>query len=166
MKARLMTGMLATTMLAASVAPIGCGHFLYPERRGNTHNVDGGVLVMDLLWLLPGIIPGVIALIVDFSSGAIYRGGGGRSAALVSPEGHVAVRLPVSSQPLQLEFRLVTDRRLLAKTTASVGPNIREQSVEIQLGNGLQTSRSETIYLEVASANGTARFPTSLAAAP
>jgi len=165
MKARLISGMLATTLLATAVAPIGCGYYLYPERRGNSSNVDGGTLVMDLLWLLPGIIPGVIALIVDFSSGAAYRSGGGRSAVLMSPKGHVAVRLPVSSQPLQLEIRLVTDRKVLAKKTAMVGPNIRPQSVEIQIGD-VQSHRSEKIYLEVASANGTARFPTTLAVTP
>ena len=166
MKARLISGILAATFLATSASPIGCGYFLYPERRGNSSNVDGGTLVMDLLWLLPGIIPGVIALVVDFSSGAVYRSGGGRSAVLMSPKGQVAVRLPVSSQPLQVEVRLVTERKVLAKKTALVGPNIRPQSVELQIGDRLHSHRNETIYLEVASANGTARFPTALAVIP
>ena len=51
----------------------GCGTILYPERRGTTGGrVDGGVAVMDCLWLLAGIVPGVVFLIVDFSNGAIY----------------------------------------------------------------------------------------------
>lgn len=161
MKTRLMTGILSTALLTTAVAPTGCGYFLHPERRGNTIDVDGGTMVMDLLWLLPGIIPGVIALIVDFSSGAIYRSG----AVLVSPKGHVAVRLPASSQALQLEIRLVTDHAVLAKQTASVGPNIRPQSVEIRLGDE-PSHRSEPMYLEIASAYGTTRFPTSLALTP
>ena len=164
MKARLISGILATTLLATAATPIGCGYFLYPERRGNSTNVDGGTLVMDLLWLLPGILPGVIALVVDFSSGAIYRSGGGRSSVLMSPKGRVAVRLPVSSQPMQVEVRLVTERNVLAKKTAFVGPNIGPQSVELQIGD--PSHRNEAIYLEVASANGTARFPTSLAVTP
>jgi len=54
----------------------GCGTILYPERRGTTGGqVDGGVLVMDCLWLLAGVVPGVVFLIVDFSNGAIYRSG-------------------------------------------------------------------------------------------
>jgi hypothetical protein len=32
------------------------------------------------LWLLPGIIPGVICLVVDFSTGCIYRSGHARRA--------------------------------------------------------------------------------------
>ncbi|HEY5945109.1 MAG TPA: hypothetical protein VIV40_06445 [Kofleriaceae bacterium] len=154
---------MATTLLATAAAPIGCGYFLYPERRGNTTNVDGGTLVMDLLWLLPGIIPGVIALVVDFTSGAAYRSGGGRSAVLMSPKGQVAVRLPASTQPMKVEVRLVTDHKVLAKKTAMVGPNIAAQSVALQIGDGVQAHRNEAIYLEVASANGTARFPTALA---
>lgn len=162
MRPRLVSGLLTTTLLATT--PLGCGYFLHPERRGNSSNVDAGTLVMDLLWLLPGIIPGVIALAVDFSSGAVYRNGGGtRSAVLISPKGHVAVRLPVSAQPLQVEVRLVTERKVLAKKTALVGPDIGPQSVELQLGEALRSHRDEAIYLEVASANGTARFPASLA---
>lgn len=160
MKSRFLGGILITTFLATAAVPAGCGYFLYPERRGNSSDVDGGTLVMDLLWLLPGIIPGVIALVVDFSSGAIYTRGGGRSVAVISPEGNVAVRLPVSAQPLQLEIRLVTKREVLAKKTAAVGPNIRAQSVELQLGP--HTRRNEAIYLELASAHGTTRFPTPL----
>ena len=59
--------------LAASIAAAGCAYTFHPERRGNRGGeVAGGPLVGDLLWLIPGIIPGVVFLIVDFSSGAIY----------------------------------------------------------------------------------------------
>jgi hypothetical protein len=163
MQNRLASGIVAATLLTTAVAPTGCGYFLYPERRGNTSNVDGGTLVMDLLWLLPGIVPGVVALIVDFSSGAIYRDGGGRYAVVMSPDGRVAVRLPATSKPTQLEFRLVTaDHRILAKKTALVGPTSRGESLELRIGDAMRPGRNETIYLEVASANGAARFPTSL----
>lgn len=56
----------------------GCGYLLYPERKGrNGGYIDTGPFIIDLLWLLPGLIPGIICLIVDFSTGCIYRGGGG-----------------------------------------------------------------------------------------
>jgi hypothetical protein len=65
---------------AATVALLGsagCGWVLYPERRGRTGGrIDGLVLIVDLLWLLPGILPGVICLVVDFTTGCIYGGGG------------------------------------------------------------------------------------------
>ena len=163
MKSRWIGGIVATTLLTTAVAPTGCGYFLYPERRGNSGNVDGGVLVMDLLWLLPGIVPGVIALIVDFSSGAIYTGRGGGHAVVMSPKGRVAVRLPAAARPTQLELRLVTsDHRILAKKTVLVGPDTQGKSLELQISDAMRPGRNEAIYLELATATGAARFPTSL----
>jgi hypothetical protein len=74
MRNRSICALLATAMLATAVVPAGgCGYLLHPERRGNHGGtIDGASLVMDLLWLLPGVVPGVVALIVDFSSGAVY----------------------------------------------------------------------------------------------
>jgi hypothetical protein len=55
----------------------GCGWILYPERKGRTGGrIDTPILIIDLLWLLVGIIPGVICLIVDFTTGCIYESGG------------------------------------------------------------------------------------------
>ena len=70
---------IPATLLATAMSTAGCGYILHPERRGNSGpGVDGASLVMDLLWLLPGLVPGVVALIVDFSTGAVYVGGGHR----------------------------------------------------------------------------------------
>jgi hypothetical protein len=50
-----------------------CGTTLYPERRNQeAGRIDLGVALMDGLWLLVGLIPGIIAFAVDFSTGAIY----------------------------------------------------------------------------------------------
>lgn len=58
------------------ILTLQCGYLLYPERKGQTGGqVDAGVLVLDILWFLPGIIPGVVALIVDYSTGCIYKSG-------------------------------------------------------------------------------------------
>jgi hypothetical protein len=63
-------------LLATLALQVGCGTILYPERRGQTSgHVDTGVAVMDGLWCLAFIIPGVVAFIVDFGNGAIYEGG-------------------------------------------------------------------------------------------
>jgi len=60
----------------------GCGSILYPERRGQkAGNIDAGVAVMDGVLLLFFIVPGVIAYVVDFSTGAIYLPGHKRSGA-------------------------------------------------------------------------------------
>jgi len=54
----------------------GCGYLLYPERRGRRSGaLDGLPLLVDILWLLPGLVPGIICLIVDFGTGCIYVGG-------------------------------------------------------------------------------------------
>jgi hypothetical protein len=81
MKTRMVRS-IAAMLFVATLGGSGCGYFLHPERRGNTSNVDAGTLVMDLLWLLPGVVPGVIALVIDFSSGAVYTGHRG---AFISP---------------------------------------------------------------------------------
>jgi len=60
-------------ILALSVQLISCGAILYPERRNQRDGrLDAGVVVLDAVGLLFGIIPGVIAFAVDFSTGAIY----------------------------------------------------------------------------------------------
>ena len=78
-KRSITTKLLAASVIAALSAPVaGCGTILYPERRGQTGgHVDTGVVVMDGLWLLLFIVPGVVAFIVDFSNGTVYEGGHG-----------------------------------------------------------------------------------------
>jgi hypothetical protein len=61
----------------------GCGYFLYPERRGQTTGeIDLPVLILDCVGLFFFVIPGVAALAVDFSSGAIYLPNKKKRAAL------------------------------------------------------------------------------------
>ena len=45
----------------------GCGYLLYPDRRTEplSDRKDATVIVFDCLWLLVGVIPGVVALVVD-----------------------------------------------------------------------------------------------------
>ncbi len=50
-----------------------CGTILYPERRGLRHGrIDPVVVALDGVCLLFFIIPGIIAFVVDFSTGAVY----------------------------------------------------------------------------------------------
>lgn len=113
---------LAAT-LAMTTASLGCGYILHPERRGaRSGTIDGLTLLFDCLWLLVGIVPGVVALVVDFTSGAIYVGGG--RGHLVTPDGHIAIRLPEVKFKTRLELRLVTaDGRLLDRSAAVLSPD-------------------------------------------
>ena len=100
-----------------------CGWLLYPERKGRSGGrIDTFVLIVDLLWLLPGIVPGAVCLAVDFTTGCIYKRG--RSAAR-TPEGGsqpvatnafvwvdgdaVAESADVSSDQLQLRWQSNVD---------------------------------------------------------
>ncbi|MCL4478294.1 MAG: hypothetical protein M1381_04235 [Deltaproteobacteria bacterium] len=72
--------LIAVVLIFMMLSTVNCGFLLYPERRGNRPGViDGTVLVMDCLWLLAGVVPGVVALVVDFTSGSIYFGGHGNT---------------------------------------------------------------------------------------
>ncbi len=61
--------LLATFFLTAS-----CGYLFKPERINKSHSgqLDIGILILDSLGLLLFIIPGAVALAVDFSTGTIY----------------------------------------------------------------------------------------------
>ena len=63
-----------TTLLASLVLQLAaCGTLMYPERRGQkSGEIDVKVAVLDGIGLLFCIIPGVVAYVVDFSTGAIY----------------------------------------------------------------------------------------------
>jgi len=109
--------------LAMTTASFGCGYILHPERRGNRGGtVDGMSLLFDLLWLIPGLIPGIVALIVDFTSGAIYVGG--RRGHVIKRDGQIAIRLPKVESKTSLELRLVTvDGRVLDRSAATLSPD-------------------------------------------
>lgn len=62
-----------------------CGAIFYPERKGNTTNVDPKVAVFDAIGLIFFIIPGVVAYAVDFATGCIYLSKGGSKHAEIIP---------------------------------------------------------------------------------
>jgi hypothetical protein len=68
MKKIFKTRMVSLVVLAAFIiATTGCGYILYPERRHTklSNEIDGKVVLFDCLWLIAGIVPGVVALIID-----------------------------------------------------------------------------------------------------
>ena len=133
-----------STLLAFGASSVGCGYIVYPERRGNSGGtIDGGTLVMDLLWLLPGIVPGVVFLIVDFSSGAMYVNG--RVAMRANSNGNVAIKLKDSDKAKQLTLRIVTaSHQVLDTRVANIGPAIHDQSIELHVG-----PTHEQVFLQI-----------------
>ena len=87
-KSRLMAYVLVGALLAASV---NCGYILYPDRRGKKGGeIDPVVLVLDIAWLIVGVVPGVVALVVDFATGCIYKSG---DTLTMDRGGNMTVRL-------------------------------------------------------------------------
>ena len=65
---------------ASVLSANGCGYLMYPERVGQTDGrVDPAIFVLDAIGLFIGVIPGVVAFAVDFSTGAIYLSPGEKS---------------------------------------------------------------------------------------
>ncbi|MBV8758940.1 MAG: hypothetical protein JO257_16755 [Deltaproteobacteria bacterium] len=130
--------------LAISLAATSCGYILYPERRGQSGGtIDGGTLVMDLLWLLPGIVPGVVFLIVDFTSGAMYVNG--RVAMRADGNHNLAIALKDSPTPRSLDLSVVTkSHKVLDHKLAAVGPAIHGQVVQLHVAD-----THEAIFLRI-----------------
>src|SRR6187402_2306410 len=63
-----LAGLLAPSWLTS------CGALIHPERVGQprTGRLDPSIVLLDGLGLLLFLVPGIIAFIVDFATGAIY----------------------------------------------------------------------------------------------
>ena len=119
MKMNKFRGIALATALFVFSGTVSCGYFLHPERRGNRGgHIDGVTLIFDLLWLIPGIIPGVVALAVDFSSGAIYTGGGRRANKLTKGT-KVIVQRPKVLKKTRFELRVIKGPKKDGEVVAS-----------------------------------------------
>lgn len=60
--------------IAVAIESASCGTVIHPERCGRPHSgaLDPSIVVLDGLGVLVFLIPGVVAFIVDFSTGAIW----------------------------------------------------------------------------------------------
>jgi hypothetical protein len=65
-------GLMLTVALA--VESVSCGTLIHPERCGQprTGVLDPSIIMLDGLGVLVFVVPGVVAFIVDFSTGAVY----------------------------------------------------------------------------------------------
>ena len=82
MRSRVIGGSLAAVLVTQLSA---CGTIFYPDRRGQIEGkVDPVIVALDAIGILFYVIPGLIALGVDFAPGAIYLPGG--QAYSVAPE--------------------------------------------------------------------------------
>jgi hypothetical protein len=62
-----------TLIVAVTVQSMSCGTIIHRDRWGqHSGRLDPSIVILDSLGLLVFFIPGVVAFIVDFSTGAIY----------------------------------------------------------------------------------------------
>jgi hypothetical protein len=121
--------------VAFMVSLASCGTLLYPERRGQTGGrIDAGVAVMDGIGLLLFIVPGVIAFVVDFSTGAIY--------------------LPSSSSQLDLDPSDIQHARVLQGDSAPLTLAEIEARVERHVGQDIDLHSPETKVARFSSQRG------------
>jgi hypothetical protein len=75
MRTNLRTKAVLFTLLAAlGLSQLNCGIILHPERNGRKGTrVDVVTVVFDCLWLIVGVVPGVVALIIDIVTGGLYE---------------------------------------------------------------------------------------------
>ncbi len=79
MHTRVIGGVLAASLLTQLSA---CGTLFFPDRRGQIEGrVDPVVVALDAIGILFYVIPGLIALGIDFATGAIYLPNGQYSMA-------------------------------------------------------------------------------------
>ena len=84
--------MILTVVILFLLQVTSCGTIIYPERRGQTGGrIDVGVAALDGIGVLLFIIPGLVAFIVDFATGAIYLPGGRRASATPSESDKMTV---------------------------------------------------------------------------
>ena len=90
----------------------GCGILLYPERRGTPHHnqIDWKVAALDGLGLILFFVPGVVAFVVGFYTGAIYLPADSRHVDF-APDATELERHEVASAELQVGAveRVVSD---------------------------------------------------------
>jgi hypothetical protein len=98
----------------------GCAAILHPERQGNSSGpIDVVPLILDILWFIPGLVPGIIAIAVDFGTGAIYLGGsrraalGGPTPLAIVPGERITVRAPRTDEDVDVALRLVGPRDIV-----------------------------------------------------
>lgn len=155
--------------LAFTTMSTGCAYVLHPQQRGNKGGaLDVPMLVCDCLWLIVGIIPGVVCLVVDFVNGAIYKGG--VKGHKTNAKGDLQVKLPETTPKGSYELRLVSPKgQVVSRDARRVVPSrIHDRRLSVSLDQAADLVRqlgpdAGEWQLELATPGGkTARLPIQL----
>jgi len=127
---------------------VGCGYILYPNRR--TANAAGGpidvaVVIMDCLWLIPGILPGVFALVWDGIHGSWYATGGGALLGKSPTPGtlHMTAARPVTLRGVDARSSLAVSLQDAAGRTHQLTPAVDARgNLSLRLPATVSTGRA------------------------
>lgn len=123
-----------------------CAAILHPERRGShSGRVDVVPLVVDILLFIPGLIPGLIAIIVDFGTGAIYTGTGSAEVQDVGRHGTIAIKPGELPEGQKLSLRLLDEDGTVldADETGEDGHGFSDR-LSVRLGKAARAHRGES----------------------
>ncbi|WP_193165363.1 hypothetical protein [Microbulbifer hainanensis] len=136
-------GIAASCLLVLLMNLTACGYFLYPERKGQTGGrVDPTVVILDGAALLFGILPGVVAFAVDFTSGSIYLPAGGRSAV----DRHLSAIDTKDAQKVIDEQGQVWLKMPLDKI--STDGNLQQLTATLSHATGSQVAAQDIVWLQ------------------
>ncbi|MFW6145929.1 MAG: hypothetical protein ACOC7R_01190 [Planctomycetota bacterium] len=147
--------------VALLVATTGCGYILYPERRTRplSDTIDASVVIFDCLWLLVGVVPGVVALIVDGTNDTWYyteeelaqKGWADQQTRRTIPRGtEMQVRLHgPAPEDVTVALRLLApDGTVLADSTTTPDPLTDLQALSLTVPDDTRATDG-TLVLEV-----------------
>lgn len=134
MMRRCIRGLALFTALAFTAS---CATILYPERKGNNQGpLDVVPLVVDILLFIPGILPGVIALVVDFGTGAIYMNrAGGKKSQAPNADGVMAAQHRLLVEVIDDEGRVLESQEIdiQRRDAMAVMPDVRAHGPDARL---------------------------------
>lgn len=135
--------------MAASLALVfatSCAVILHPERKGNNSTpLDTVPLVVDILLFLPGLVPGVVALVLDFGTGAIYLEKNGANKPFLGKR----------KRERMVHVRVVDESgEVLDERTLTVRAPKRRQPLPLALPDLANDWPDRNVHLEVVSETG------------
>ena len=125
----------------------GCGTIFYNERVGMPHSnqLDWKIVALDALGLIVFFVPGVIAFVVDFATGAIYL-----PPIYGPPYPHSSYKPPQPGLPADAATEHVVELRPVAVASRLDQPTI-EAVVSDQIGRPVLLTEPSTRISQLAS---------------
>ena len=141
-------GLVVFALVVMAVSASGCGALLHPARLGAkpSTRIDTRVVVLDCLWFIAGILPGVVALAVDFTTQAAYfsedevKVSAGDTVS-VNLHGRAPANCGVSLRLVDAEGRDLTSPAL---AIAALGEEL-ETPLSLTVPSGIDASESRLI---------------------